>query len=180
MVNITVRKKKLANNMYSLYLDYWPAITNPKTGKDTRREFLKLQVFGAPKDAAQKKHNKETIDFAEIIRAKRLIQFRDKEYGFKENVNLSVNFIAFYETLIEEKMNATSHSNYLAWKASLKYFKAFFGQKIHTHQLNDGHLIKYRNFLLSTNNLRVNDGSKLTINTASTYFKHFIAVLKGI
>ena len=178
MVNITVRKKKLANNMYSLYLDYWPAITNPKTGKDTRREFLKLQVFGAPKDAVQKKHNKETIEFAEIIRAKRLIQFRDKEYGFKENVNLSVNFIALYETIIEEKMNATSHSNYLAWKASLKYLKAFFGQKIHTHQLNDGHLIKYRNFLLSTNNLRVNDGSKLTINTASTYFKHFIAVLK--
>tara|TARA_R110002049_G_C9170440_1_gene561897 strand:- start:5381 stop:6532 length:1152 start_codon:yes stop_codon:yes gene_type:complete len=178
MVNITVRKKKLANNKFSLYLDYYPPITSPKTGKETRREFLKLQIYTDPKDAAEKTHNKETIEFAEIIRAKRLVQFRDKEYGFKENVNVSVNFLSFYETVVEEKLNITSHSNYLAWKSSLNYLKEFIGHKLQSHQLNENHVTKYRKFLLTTNNLRVKEQRKLSINTASTYYKHFIAVLK--
>ena len=97
MANITVRKKKLANDKYSLYLDFYPPIASPKTGKETRREFLKLQVYANPKNDKEKTHNKETFAFAEIIRSKRLVQWRDKEYGFKENVNISVNFFAFYE-----------------------------------------------------------------------------------
>jgi integrase len=178
MVNITVRKKKLANNKLSLYLDYYPPITSSKTGKETRREFLKLQIYAVPKDANEKAHNKETIEFADIIRAKRLVQFRDKEFGFKENVNISVNFIAIYESVIEEKLNTTSHSNYLAWKASLNYLTEFIGEKIQSHQLNVNHVTKYREFLLTTNNLRVKETRKLSINTASAYYKHFITVLK--
>lgn len=178
MVNITVRKKKLANDKYSLYLDYYPPITSPKTGKETRREFLKLQIYAQPKDSGEKSHNKDTIEFAEIIRAKRMVQFRDKEYGFKENVNVSVNFILFYETVVEEKLNTTSHSNYLAWKSSSNYLKEFIGHKIQSHQLNENHVSKYREFLLKTDNLRVKEKRKLSINTASTYYKHFITVLK--
>lgn len=178
MVNITVRKKKLVNNMFSLYLDYWPPITNSKTGKETRREFLKLKIYGNPKDASQKTHNKEAIEFAEIIRAKRLVQFRDKEYGFKENINLSVNVFSFYDSIIEEKYNTTSNSNYLAWKSSINYFKEFFGINIKTHQLTAAQVSRYRSFLLTTNNLRVNEARKLSVNTAATYFKHFITVLK--
>jgi integrase len=178
MSNITVRKKKLANDKCSLYLDYYPPITSSKTGKETRREFLKLQIYVQPKDAIEKAHNKETLEFAEIIRAKRLVQFRDKEFGFKENINLSVNFISFYETVIDEKLNTTSHSNHLVWKASLNYLKEFIGQKIQSHQLNENHITKYREFLLTTNNLRVKETRKLSTNTASAYYKNFITVLK--
>ncbi len=178
MTNITVRKKKLANGKLSLYLDYWPAITSAKTGKETRREFLKLQIYANPKDAAEKTHNKETTEFANIIKAKRLVQFRDKEFGFKENINISVDFILFYETVVEEKLNTTGRSNYLAWTSSLNYMKEFIGKKIQSHQLNENHVTKYRAFLLSTNNLRVKETRKLSINTASAYYKHFITVLK--
>ena len=45
MANVTLRKKALANNKSSLYLDYFPPIINPKTGKESRREFLGLQLF---------------------------------------------------------------------------------------------------------------------------------------
>ncbi|MEB8345097.1 site-specific integrase [Flavobacteriaceae bacterium KMM 6898] len=177
MANVTLRKKKLANDKESLYLDYFPPIINPKTGKETRREFLKLQIYSLPMDEMKKAHNKETLQFAEIIRAKRLLQLRNKEYGLKDNVNLSVNFIAFYETIIEERQNNNGHSNYLAWKSSINYFKAFAGDRLLSHQLNPQHVIKYREFLLKTKNLRTGKG-KLAINTASAYYKHFIAVLK--
>ncbi|GAL82476.1 integrase [Algibacter lectus] len=102
MANVTLRYKEIANGKKSLYLDYYPAIINPATGKETRREFLKLQIHSVPKNEMEKSHNKETIQFAELVRSKRLIQIRDKEYGFKENINFSLNFVAFYQTIIED------------------------------------------------------------------------------
>lgn len=178
MINITVRQKKLANNKLSLYLDYYPPITSAKTGKETRREFLNLKIYEDPRSPEEKAHNKEIIDLAEIIRSKRIVQFRDKEFGFKENVNISVNLITFYETIVDEKLNNTSKSNYSAWKSSLKYLKEFIGSKLKTHQLNESHIRKYREFLLTTDNLRVKEIKKLSRNTASAYYKHFITVLK--
>ena len=93
MVNVTVRTKKAANNMFSLYLDYYPSIINPKTGKESRREFLKLKIHQIPKSELQKSHNTETLHLAELIRAKRLVQLRNREYGFKENINLDVKVV---------------------------------------------------------------------------------------
>lgn len=177
MINVTVRKKKIANNKYSLYLDYYPPIINPNSGKETRREFLKLKIHANPKTDVDKIHNKETIEFAELIRSKRLIQLRDKEYGFKENVSMHVNFVAFYEVIIEEYLNKGSYNNYLSWKASVKYFKECFGNNLSTHQLSLMHIKKYREFLLTTKNLRTKKG-KLARNTASSYYKKFIHVLK--
>lgn len=177
MVNVTVRKKKIADNKFSLYLDFYPPIINPNSGKETRREFLKLKIHAFPKSDLEKSHNKETIEFAELIRSKRLIQLRDKEYGFKENVNLNTNFIAFYEIIVERYLNKGSYNNYLTWKASKNYFTVCFGNTISTHQLSLLHLKKYRKFLLETKNLRTKKG-RLAINTASTYYKRFIFVLK--
>lgn len=177
MANVTLRDKEVANGKRSLYLDYYPAIINPETGKETRREFLKLQIYSVPKNEMEKSHNKETIQFAELVRSKRLIQIRDKEYGFKENINFSLNFVAFYQTIIEEYYNKSSRNNYLSWKASLKYFEEFAGHKLATNQITLLHIKKYRSFLLSTKNLRTNKGS-LAINTASSYYKKFIYVLK--
>lgn len=177
MINVTLRHKKLANDRLSLYLDYYPSIVDPKTGKETRREFLKLKIFAHPKTELEKAHNKETIEFAELVRSKRLVQLRDKEYGFKENVVVNVDFMAFYELVIEDYLNKGSYNNYLSWKASKKYLEACFGKKLSGSNLNPSHLKKYREFLLSTKNLRTKK-DKLAINTASSYYKKFVMVLK--
>ncbi|OMP30077.1 site-specific integrase [Mangrovimonas sp. DI 80] len=177
MANVTLRQKKIANGKLSLYLDYYPPVVNPQTGKPTRREFLKLQIYEKPSNDLERAHNVETIDFAELIRSKRLIQIRNKEYGFKENVNLDVSFIAFYETIVEEYYNKGSLNNYNIWNASKTYFTAFVGDKLTTSQLSIHHVKKYREFLLKTKNLRTNKGN-LKRNTASSYYKKFIHVLK--
>jgi len=41
-IKVTLRKKLILGNQESLYLDLYPGIPNPKTGKITRREFLNL------------------------------------------------------------------------------------------------------------------------------------------
>jgi hypothetical protein len=93
MANVTLREKPMANNKLSLFLDYFPPIINPKTGKESRREFLKLHIFENPKNDTEKAHNKSTLEFADLVRSKRLTQIRDKQYGFKENITtMSISY----------------------------------------------------------------------------------------
>ncbi|TYC18035.1 site-specific integrase [Bizionia gelidisalsuginis] len=178
MINVTLRQKKIANGKLSLYLDFYPEIVDPRTGKSTRREFLKLKIHELPLNEMEKAHNKETIQFAELIRSKRLLQLRDREYGFKENINLDVNFISFFELIAEEALNKTTHKNYLVWMAAMKYFQTKYGSTLKTREINKEHLRDFRSFLLSTNNLRSKIKKPLSVNTAATYYKKFMFVLK--
>jgi len=45
MIKVTLRSKPISGNRLTLYLDYYPPIPHPVTGKATRREFLKLFVY---------------------------------------------------------------------------------------------------------------------------------------
>ena len=82
MIKVFLREKKLLHSKLGLYLDLYPAVINPDTGKQTRREHLKLYVFAKPKDQLQRDHNKETRMLAEAIRAKRQLEFQAGAYGF--------------------------------------------------------------------------------------------------
>lgn len=163
--------------MFSLYLDYYPSIINPKIGKETRREFLKLKIHQKPQTDVEISHYKETLYLGEIIRAKRLLQLRNREYGFKENISLDVNFITFYTSIVEEYYNKGSKANYFSWKSSLNYFIEFAGDNLTTSSLSEFHVKNFREFLLNTENLSTRK-KKLKINTASSYYKNFVAVLK--
>jgi len=179
MSKVTLRSKKLAGGKLSLYLDYYPPIINTKTGKETRREFLKLFIYENPKSPEEKKHNTESNDLAELVSAKRLVQIRNKEFGFKENINLNINFITFYKSVVEDYYNKGSKSNYQTWKASFNHFTLLYGDKLMSHQLTANHVKKFRSYLLDAKTSRGKSEKKLSINTASSYFKNFIAVLKS-
>ena len=179
MIKVTLREKKLKTNKISLYLDYYPAIIEPKTGKSTRREFLNLHLLISPKNPADKKQNSETLEYANAIRSKREVQLRNKEFGFKNNVNISVDFIGFYQRIVDDYLNKGSKSNYQAWKASLNHFANFSNHVIITRDLDTNFVNRYRNYLLNINSTRKSENpKKLTQNTAATYFKHFLYVLK--
>jgi hypothetical protein len=45
MIKVTLRSKPISDNRLTLYLDYYPPIPHPVTGRETRREFLKLFVY---------------------------------------------------------------------------------------------------------------------------------------
>ena len=179
MSNVNLRKKVLSTGKISLYLDFYPPIINPKTGKETRREFLKLYLFSNPKTIEEKKQNTENFDLAEIIRSKRNVQLKNKEFGFKDNVVLNVNFITLYKSVVDDYFNTGSKSNHNSWKASLNHLENFSGGVILSTNLTLDYIKKYRAYLLnakSTRNSKID--KKLTKNTASSYFKNFIAVLK--
>jgi integrase len=178
MIKVNLRKKKIANNKYSLYLDFYPPIINSKTGKSTRREFLKLYLNEPPKDSKEKAQNKKNQEFAELIQSKRHVQLRDREFGFKDNVQLNIDFIEYYESIVKAKFETETNSNYSCWKSSLKYFKAFCGNSILLSNSVSLELANnFRKHLLSAYQFRCEE-KKLSTNTASKYYKNFASVLK--
>ena len=70
-IKVSLRKKAIAKERHSLYLDLYPAIINPETNEPTRREFLGYYIFDKPKTPVDKQHNKETLAIAEQIRQRR-------------------------------------------------------------------------------------------------------------
>ena len=45
MKTVTLRKKTIKNNRFTLYLDIYPPMINIETGKETRRKFLKRFIY---------------------------------------------------------------------------------------------------------------------------------------
>lgn len=56
-IKVKLLQKTISKGRKSLYLDFWPAISNPSTGEMTRREFLKMYVYEKPRTAIEKLHN---------------------------------------------------------------------------------------------------------------------------
>lgn len=173
-ISVKLREKKISNNRLSLYLDFYPPIIN-KDGKKTRREFLKIYIFDNPKNAKEKSVNKSNRALAEKIRDARSLSIYNKEYGFKNNINTNVDFIAFYLVIVESKMNTTSYANYQSWHASLNYYKDF-AKQIYTNDLTKKHVQDFKQYIANSKSSKTN--KKLSSSTAQSYFGNFLSVLK--
>jgi hypothetical protein len=109
-MRVTVREKKISDGRKILYLDFYPPIIHPDTGKPTRREFLGLYVFDRPKSDSEKQQNKETRNLAESIRAKRQIELQAGIYGFWNQAKRRTDFLAYFRNLAEARKD--SQNNY--------------------------------------------------------------------
>ncbi|WP_035678418.1 tyrosine-type recombinase/integrase [Flavobacterium limnosediminis] len=179
MTKVTLRQKSLKTDKVSLYLDYYPPIIHPETGKETRREFLNFHILKTPKTQEEKKYNSDTLELASLVKSKREVQLRNKEFGFKENVNLSVDLVGFYQGIVDDYYNKGSKSNYNSWKASLSHFSEFCNGLVMSNQLDLTFVKRYRNYLLNAELRRnLEEPKKISRNTASSYFKNFVSVLK--
>ncbi|WP_192922508.1 hypothetical protein [Sphingobacterium bovisgrunnientis] len=71
MINVKLRESQLKDGRVSLYLDYYPPIVNQKTGRTTRREYLKLYYNKKTKDPLERQKNEIIKAAANKIRIER-------------------------------------------------------------------------------------------------------------
>lgn len=90
---IRLRQRKTPNGLTSLYLDIY------LNGKRSY-EYLRLYLV-SEKTREDKKKNKETLQLAEAIRAKRVVELRNGEFGFKSDYAEETLFFDYYEKLCE-------------------------------------------------------------------------------
>ena len=179
-IKVKLRQKKISKGRKSLYLDFYPAIPHPETGKDTRREFLGYYIYENPKTPTEKKHNTETLGVCNSIMQKRQ-NFLDKPeiYSQYEKEQLRIKeqgekcFIEYFEKLTN-KRNGSNHS---IWFSALRYLKTFTNGNLKFADINEMFFEEFKEHLLTT---KSNKSSKKTLspNSAASYFNKIKAALK--
>jgi integrase len=179
-IKVKLRQKAISGNRQSLYLDFYPAITNPETGLPTRREFLGLYISNKPSNPLDKQHNKEVLQVAEQIRQKKEIALNKPEiYSGYELEQLKIkergelSFIDYFSELAD-KRKKSNHDN---WLAALRYLKSFAKNDIKFSDLNVRLLNEFKEYLLTTQSNKSNKVS-LSQNSALSYFNKVKATLK--
>ncbi|WP_161891167.1 site-specific integrase [Pontibacter russatus] len=174
MTKVKLRGKPISQGRQTLYLDYYPPISHPETGKLTRREFLSLYIYDKPKASLDKEHNKETKALAENIRAKRQIEVQNGQYGFLHKKKLSTQFIDYYKEEAKKRTGSNSDN----WNSSIYYIEEFFNEGLKISELNSNLCNEYRNFILTAPSQRSKEKKPLSRNSAVSYFNKFKATLK--
>jgi len=181
MIKVKLRAKSISGNRKSLYLDFYPAIPDPKQiGKLTRREFLGFYLFDKPKSPIDKKHNEETKILAEQIRQKKDNQLNKPEIytGYeKEQLRLKEqgeeSFTEYFQSLVEKKTG----SNYDNWFTVYHYLTTFTNGNIAFANLNEKFCNQFQEHLLTTTSKR-SKVRKLSQNSVISYFNLLKAALK--
>ncbi len=190
---VKLRQKAISGNKQSLYLDFYPAIPHPETGKPTRREFLGLYIFGKLNKIGKleklvhkklhpldQNHDEETQKLAEQIRQNRENHLNKPEIytGFeKEQLKIRIqgeqNFIEYFKSLTDKRID----SNYDNWNSTYKYLDAFTKGNLKFMDLNEKFCNDFKEFLLNTKSNKSNKAT-LAQNSAVSYFNKLKASLK--
>lgn len=115
--SITLRQRTLPSGRTTLYLDI---ICNG------RRKVESLKLFLIPETSrADKQKNKETLKLAEAIRAKRVVEVQNKEFGFKSDFAEDTNFYDYYVAITEKRLGTESRGNWGNWRSCLKHLEKY-------------------------------------------------------
>jgi integrase len=179
-IRVKLRSKKISGGRLSLFLDFYPPIINPNTGKPTRREFLTMTILEVPKSPFDKKDNEETLKIAERIRAKRENALSKPEiYEEFEKERLvhskkgESDFLEYYLKLANKRQS----TNYDNWNSAYKFLYIFTKGSLKFSQVNETFLNDFKDFLLTTKS-RKEKNKPLSQNSASSYFNKIKACLK--
>lgn len=149
---VVLRKKKLKKG-FSLYLDF------NINGKQWY-EFLKLYLTG------NKDTDKETMELAKKIHAKRVLESQAHSHNEIDMSKLHSDFIVFFEDLGNKKSTQGNRKTN-KWTNTLNYLKGYAGDTLSFSNITPTWIDGFKEHLLA----------KLKRNSAATYFETFKASL---
>lgn len=115
---IRIRQKELANGNISLYLDIY-------IGGKRKYEFLKLYLI-PEKTREDKEKNRQTMQLANSIKSKRIVEYQNCEFGFKSNYKLDTLFFDYYRAMCEKRHgNPESRGNWGNWYSCLHHLMKY-------------------------------------------------------
>lgn len=114
---IKLRKRKTKSGNTSLYLDIY------LNGERTY-EYLKLYLI-PERTRADKDKNRETLQLAEAIKSKRIVELRNGEFGFKNGFATETLFFDYYKSLCEKRLGEESRGNWGNWYSCLHHLRIY-------------------------------------------------------
>jgi integrase len=178
MIKVKLLRTKISKDRHTLYLDFYPAIPNPKTGKPTRREFLKLYLYDKPHTPLERNENIETLKMAEMKRFQRYNDLNKPEiYTNVERDQLKqkeIGELSFTDYFNKEVSRRKADHN--IWVSFSMHLQNFAGQDMKFSDITEKFCNDFRQYLLSAIVKRTK--KPLSKNTAWEYFDKFKFVLK--
>jgi len=197
-IKVTLRQKPISGDRASLFLDFYPEIPHPKTGKPTRREFLGMYIHTPVKLLKRKDkqipvydldpvinetfelHNINAFKTAEQIRQQRQDALDKPEIysGFERNIlkikeQGELSFLQYFKQLTD-KRKSSNHDN---WASAYNYLKTFSNDSLRFADLNEKFFSDFKEYLLTTKSNK-SIKATLTKNSAASYFLKIKAALK--
>lgn len=128
-----------------------------------------IYLYGNPTNRVQRDFNKIMLEKAEIIRCRRQEQVINRQFGFIDHTQQREDFLAYFEEMTKKR--------YQKWKIVYLHFHKFTGGKCTFGEVTVDLCNRFRDHLLSTNQLR-HTKKKLSQNAAAGYFSTFRCLLK--
>lgn len=166
---VKLRRKPITQGRETLYLDYYPPIRDPETMKMIYKEYLGIYIFQEPQNEIQREYNEEMLLKAEAIQAMRIQSVINEEYGFLDKRKQKGDFLAYFKSFLMKKDPK--------WRIVYLHFEKFTGGKCTFGDVTVDLCRKFREYLLSANQLKYLD-KKLERNSAAGYFSTFRGLLK--
>ena len=171
-MTITVRKRKSKNGLSKLFLD----IYNPNSQKKRTTSTLDLFVYDNPK-GSQKKSNNESLEAADRIKAKRILQvaYESNDLGVLNNRERStIRFIDYFQEKTDKRFE--SSGNYGNWESVCKHLRRFCPSDIPINRVTPKFLEDFKFYLEHV--ARSKSNKKLSQNSLHSYFNKAKACLK--
>lgn len=177
-MKITLKKKKLKNDKYSLYLEYYKGSQLDKDGKRIHIrdfEYLKLYLHQNPLTAAEKKENKETELLAEQILSIRKAEFFQGKFDIKNTSKSKRRFLDFFIEKTEEKSD--SPKNYGNWTATFLHLKRCINPNLLFEEIDEEFVKMVRNYF--DKDAKTKSNLPLSLNSKYSYLNKFKACLRA-
>lgn len=176
-MKITLKKKKLKNDKYSLYLEYYKGSQLDKDGKRIHIrdfEYLKLYLHQNPLTTAEKKENKETELLSKQILSIREAEFFQGKFDIKNTSKSKRRFLDYFLEKTEEKVD--SPKNYGNWTATLVHLKKCIGPNLF-EEVDENFAKKVRIYF--DKEAKTKSDTLLSLNSKYSYFNKFKACLRA-
>lgn len=169
IMNVALRQRKKRDKI-SLYLDYYH--------KGNRSyEYLSLYLYPAPEKGKltklQKDHNKNNLELAENIRAKKHLEIQSGVYGFPNKSKLNASFLDYFQMLTNKRKESTG--NYGNWDSTIKHLKSHAINGITFAELDKQWLEGFKDYLHTA---KTKSEKNLSQNSQHSYFNKVKAALK--
>lgn len=114
---IRLRKRLLKDGRQTIYLDLY---------HNGKREYEYLKLYLIPeKTRADKETNKKTMQLAEAIKAKRIVDYQNGRFGFHQPEH-NIRFFDYYSAMCEKRKGAPeSRGNWGNWYSCYKHLQIY-------------------------------------------------------
>ena len=117
---IHIRQKKLANGNLSLYLDIY--INGMRS-----YEFLRLYII-PERNREDKDRNRQTMQLANSIKSKRIMDIQNGEFGFRSLYKLDTLFFEYFRAMCNRRIGSESRGNWGNWISCLHHLMKYAGK----------------------------------------------------